>query len=309
MPKQTKKQSKPQHYEAALFPGSAHPLPDDIGDAVKALQGDLGMPVWLLCQDFRSIWSSEFNTLDEPLWRLFFSNRDRLKPNGPVALLLDSPGGQARAAYQVARLLRKTCGSFTVVIPRYAKSAATLLALGADQIIMGTHGELGPLDVQLLDYDKEEFRSALDEVQSLERLFASALDAVDQTMLFMMHRAGKKIDALLPTALNFVTEMMKPLVEKIDAVHLNQTSRLLKVAEEYASRLLQPKYAEIIAKQIARRLVEYYPEHGFIIDSDEAGEIGLHVQEATDAQEKLFAVLYPSLGTQTLLGPVERVTT
>lgn len=140
---------------------------------------------------------------------------------------------------------------------------------------MCTQAELGPLDVQMFDPDREGFGSALDEVQALERLNAFALKAVDEGMMLLTSRSGKSLEKLLPQVLHFVAEMVRPLFEKIDTVHYTQMSRLLKVAEEYAIRLLEPRYPSKRAEEIARQLVNGYPEHGFFIGQKEASRIGL----------------------------------
>ncbi len=65
-------------------------------------------------------------------------------------LVVHSPGGDGTAAEKMLDLCRKYCtGRLRVVVPLYAKSAATLLALGADEIIMGETSELGPIDAQV----------------------------------------------------------------------------------------------------------------------------------------------------------------
>lgn len=53
-----------------------------------------------------------------------------------IHLLLDSPGGDGEAAIRTLRALRCRGEKLTVIVPNQAKSAATLLALGADEIIM-----------------------------------------------------------------------------------------------------------------------------------------------------------------------------
>ena len=73
------------------------------------------------------------------------------------------------------RLFQRRTDEFYTVVPIYAKSAATLMVLGGKEIVMGMEAELGPLDVQLYDEDKDDFDSALNAVQSLERLNAYAL--------------------------------------------------------------------------------------------------------------------------------------
>src|SRR5690349_379175 len=77
------------------------------------------------------------------------------KSRTEIEIWLDSPGGDAHAAYKLWLDLRSRCRRLVVVIPDLAKSAATLLALGADEIVMAPAAELGPLDVQISHPDRE----------------------------------------------------------------------------------------------------------------------------------------------------------
>jgi hypothetical protein len=65
-------------------------------------------------------------------------------------LLLHSPGGSAQAAEQILEYLRTRFDYIRAIIPLQAKSAATMIALGCDEIVMGDHSELGPIDPQIL---------------------------------------------------------------------------------------------------------------------------------------------------------------
>lgn len=205
-----------------------------------------------------------------------FRNLRRSITGKRVILVLDSPGGHASAAYKIARLFQQASQDFMVAVPRWAMSAATLLSLGAREIHMSSDSQLGPLDVQLHDREREEWSSALDEVQSLDQITAAAIAQADQAMLFLMQRSGKKIETLIPHALDFAAKLQAPMVSKIDTIHYSQQSRLLKVAQDYAERLLAPNYGPN-GMEIAQRLVHNYPEHGFVIDPLEAREIGLSV--------------------------------
>ncbi len=290
-------------YKADIYNSpTATPLNDGFAVALQKLQVKLGKPVCLLIQS-----RGEFGQLDDKLFLRFFSKKDLL-PKTPIVLLIDSPGGSAEAAYKLARFLRIHCGGYTAIVPRYAKSAATLLALGADEILLGDCGELGPLDAQLVDPDREEIKSALEEVQALERLLSFALVSLDKSMMFVMMRTQKKIETLLPTMSRFVTDMIRPLFEGIDAVHYTQTSRMLKVGEDYAIRLLKNRYPKDQAEKIARALVENYPEHGFIIDIIETKSIddGL-AQPASREVQDLFDIMYTQLGTFTAVGNLEEI--
>lgn len=64
-------------------------------------------------------------------------------------LLLWFPGGDGESAVRMVRSMLHRCHELTVVVPDQAKSAATLLALGAHHIAMGPTSDLGPVDPQI----------------------------------------------------------------------------------------------------------------------------------------------------------------
>jgi Serine dehydrogenase proteinase len=65
-------------------------------------------------------------------------------------LIVHSPGGSAEAAEQMLNYLRTQFDHIRCIVPLQAKSAATMLALGCDEILLGLHSELGPIDPQIL---------------------------------------------------------------------------------------------------------------------------------------------------------------
>ena len=66
-----------------------------------------------------------------------------------LSLLLQSPGGDGGAVEQLIALCRSQCKHLRIIIPNRAKSAATMIVLGADEIVMGSCSELGPIDAQI----------------------------------------------------------------------------------------------------------------------------------------------------------------
>src|SRR3954451_1944109 len=69
----------------------------------------------------------------------------------PIDLLLHTPGGLVLAAEQIAHAVRAHPAKVTVLVPHYAMSGGTLIALAADEIAMDPHAVLGPVDPQLGD--------------------------------------------------------------------------------------------------------------------------------------------------------------
>lgn len=70
-------------------------------------------------------------------------------PERQLDLVLHSPGGSGTAAEQVLNYLRTQFDHVRAIVPLQAKSATTMIALGCDEIVMGKHSELGPIDPQI----------------------------------------------------------------------------------------------------------------------------------------------------------------
>jgi ClpP class serine protease len=71
--------------------------------------------------------------------------------DSPIDLLLHTPGGLVLASEQIARAVRAHPGRVTVLVPHYAMSGGTLIALAADEIVLDVAAVLGPVDPQLGD--------------------------------------------------------------------------------------------------------------------------------------------------------------
>lgn len=76
----------------------------------------------------------------------------RTPPDKSIDLILHTPGGLVLAATQIAKAIKDHPAKTTVIIPHYAMSGGTLIALAADEIIMDPHAVLGPIDPQLMNY-------------------------------------------------------------------------------------------------------------------------------------------------------------
>ena len=89
-------------------------------------------------------------------------------------LVIHSPGGSAEAAESLVSYLRKRFDNVRVFVPVAAMSAATMVALSADEIVMGQHSQLGPIDPQFIVSTPEGPRSSpakaiLDQFESAKR--------------------------------------------------------------------------------------------------------------------------------------------
>ena len=277
-------------YSVLYAPNARLPLPDWIAEPLADLQKQLDMQLWLFIQMGGA---DPVQQISYEVYKHFFEMEGEIVRGSNVALLIESPGGSAHDAFKIARLFQRRTAQFVTIVPCYAKSAATLLALGGHELILGHDAELGPLDVQLLDPDREKVGSALDAVQALERLNAFSLTAIDQAMKMLLLRTGKRIDTLLPVVMTYAASLVHPLLKNIDSEDYTRKSRNLKIAEEYAGRLISKSAVpNETAVKIARKLVENYPTHSFVIDPDEARTIGIQVSKRNLDLSKVTKLVY-----------------
>ena len=233
------------------------------------------------------------------------------KDKTTIDVWLQSPGGSAHEAYRYMLLFREYAARVRVVVGEYAKSAATLMLLGADDVYMGATSDLGPLDAQIYVDEDDKWVSALDIARSVEHLAETALDLALSAGGAVHVVTGIPRKSVLPALLTFTTDFVNPIVAKLDPKAIHRATSQLDVAREYGKRLLAMRAdpcAEADAERITYHLVNDYPDHGFIISRDEARSVGLPVRQL-DGYEytDLFRTLGPVLEEAGLLTlPLDR---
>jgi ClpP class serine protease len=83
-------------------------------------------------------------------------------PGRPIEIILHTPGGLVLAASQIAVALADHDGPVTAVVPHYAMSGGTMIALAADEVVLERHAALGPIDPQLGQYPAASIVAALE---------------------------------------------------------------------------------------------------------------------------------------------------
>jgi ClpP class serine protease len=94
--------------------------------------------------------------------------------------ILVTTGGDANAAFRIARCLQQKYAEFNLFTPGWCKSAGTLIASGAHKIYMGDLGELGPLDIQISRKDEIWAQSSILNVDAAVK----TLEATAKKMFF-----------------------------------------------------------------------------------------------------------------------------
>ena len=96
-----------------------------------------------------------------------------------LVLVLSSPGGEGLAAERIVNICRTySRGSFSVIVPKMAKSAATMICFGAKRILMSDTSELGPVDPQVPIRDDSgkiiDYQAAHEVVEAYKELMMKA---------------------------------------------------------------------------------------------------------------------------------------
>ena len=180
-------------------------------------------------------------------------NNSNPRQKKDVLLILVSRGGYPIPAYQISKLCRESAREkFMVSVPRHAKSAATMICLGADAVHMGPLGHLGPIDPQWRD-DEGGLMSGL---------------ALQNSLLTITKWVAEN-----PGSQGMWAEVLSR--DKLFSYgDIGNFERITESAAQYAERLLVTgKSAPDRAAKIARHLVYEYKDHGFAIDRDEARAI------------------------------------
>lgn len=207
-------------------------------------------------------------------------------------LLLATYGGDANCAYRIARRLQKCYEEFSVYIHTICKSAGTLLALGAREIIVSDYGEMGPLDVQLQKEDELGARtSGLAINQALTKLRGQAFDMFEEIFLRLRLYSGMQLStkSASEVAANITIGLLSPIYGQIDPMRLGEIDRAIRVALEYGGRLGKDNLKD----GALNRLVAGYPDHSFAIDRKEAEDLFVNVREPSESEMHLASLLQP----------------
>jgi len=219
-------------------------------------------------------------------------------PKRNVVLLLATFGGDAHSAYRIARALRRHAAHFTVFVPVECKSAGTLLAIGADEIVMADCAELGPLDAQLRKPDEVGERSSgLTIMQALSTLESRSASLFTEHFLNLRQGSQQQISTkmALEVAAELTSGLLRPVYAQVDPMRLGEIDRSVKIAMEYGERLIPTRRSNLRRQDGLAALVGSYPSHSFVIDIEEAKDIFRSVRLPTPAETALAAHLGQSI--------------
>ena len=236
---------------------SQHPRPRQ--ELLRKIGDEIGRTAVLYFTSFKylvMIEEGDADMLEEVLQVTDLSNG--------LCLILDSPGGDALAAERIVRICREySGGKFEVMVPRRAKSAATMIAFGANKIYMTPTSTLGPIGTQVL---RREPDGALEQ--------------------YSAHAIIKSYDELMKKAIS--TEgHLEPYLQQLsryNAVEIEELRTAEELATDITVRWLKEGMLSNVPRAQIKKKISIFlkPEvtkaHGREIHYDEAIKSGLKIE-------------------------------
>ncbi|MBO8427884.1 MAG: hypothetical protein IAC58_05005 [Firmicutes bacterium] len=205
---------------------------------------------------------------------IFINQIDKIKgENKDIDLLIISNGGDPIVSWRIISLLREKFENISVLVPYTAYSAATLLALGADEIIMHSYGNLGPLDPQFVFPGPNNKMKSISYEEIKKYIeFVKEIGITDQELL---QRSFEKLtDEIKPTSIGFAkrsSQLALTMSQKLLATHMKDENK---------------------TKQISETLNSKFYHHGYPLYRKEAIEIGLPIANHNEIIERLIWAIY-----------------
>ena len=204
-----------------------------------------------------------------------------------IDFFLYSTGGDTMVPWRLVSMIREYCDMFSVLIPYKAHSAATMVALGADEIVMSDLSELSPIDPSTANVFNPQ------DPQNLQNRIPISVEDVMAYFDLAKNKFGIKNDEELSRIFNKFVES-NPQIHPLALGNVNRTHNLIRIL---AKRLLKSHKAPMKEEEI-EKIVNYFTEklysHQYLIGRKEAKEeLGLNaVQYADSALSKAMTDLY-----------------
>jgi len=214
-----------------------------------------------------------------------------------IDLFLYSAGGDTMVPWRLVSMIREYCDKFSVLVPYKAHSAATMISLGADEIVMTDLSELSPIDPSTANVFNPS------DPQNPQNKIPISVEDVMAYFDLAKNKFGIKSDEELAKIFNKFVEA-NPQIHPLALGNVNRTHNLIRML---AKRLLKSHKTPMCDDDIDK-VVDYFTEklysHQYFIGRKEAKEdLGLkNIQYADAALSKAMTDLYEEYKNEMGLG-------
>lgn len=201
---------------------------------------------------------------------IFLEHLDAIGKVDKISLIIYTCGGDTLAAWNIINLFREFCNELEVIVPNKCRSSGTLMALGANSIVMTKQATLGPIDPSIT----RSMSPIIPNSTPPQRLPIS-VESVKGYFSLLKEEFGASSDAALSAAYIKLAEYIHPLV-------LGDVYRTQKQIQMLAEKLLRMHNVEDqTIKHIVSFLCSDSGSHDYTINRTEARNLGLSVETPT----------------------------
>ncbi len=226
--------------------------------------------------------------------RIFYEHLNKIGHVSKIDLFVHSLGGDTMTPWRLVNLIREFCDNFAVLVPYKAHSAATLTALGADEIVMGPMGELTPIDPTIgtpfnpphpENPNEPKVEIGVEDVMGYINLAKEKIGITDQDNLVKIYeKLGDRIHPLAIGGVYRSHALIRLLASKILKLHMKEKTQIQSVPT------------------IVDHLVEKLYYHNYLISRNEVEELGLKLLKPPSGLENAMWNLYLSYEKELELG-------
>lgn len=220
-------------------------------------------------------------TIQKDVIPLLFDHLRRIGTVERLDLLLFTTGGDTLAAFGIGRLLREFCKHLGVLVPLRCHSAGTLLALGANEIMMTRGATLSPIDPSITG----PLNPAVEVSPGRTQLVPLSVETVASFKHLAVEDWGMKGEDALVAAFSMLAQKVHPMA-------LGDVFRARQQIEHLARKLLN-SHRQDDTQEIVRILTKDLGSHDYLISRTEArGLLGSQVTEIDTDFENLMLDLF-----------------
>ncbi len=250
----------------------------------KKTQNIIKQIIKLLDAPFLSYWNSPKGSVCDNDVIAFYELLEKIGEQEKLYLFIKSDGGDGEASLKIINLIRQYCNQIVALVPLECASAATMMATGSNEIIMGPMAHLSAVDTSL--------RHDLSPIDSRNnRKVGVSLDELNRVIRLWNEEKRDNISNPYSELYQYVHPLVIGAVDRADSLSVMLCEELLSYHMTNEDKI----------KEIANILNSKYPSHSYPVLREEAKKIGLNVSGMNQEIHSLLLELnelYSEMGQQ-----------
>ncbi len=206
----------------------------------------------------------------------FINTLNSIGNTNRISLLIQTDGGDVSVAWRLVNLIKMFCDEFEIIIPHKSLSAGTLIALGANRIIMTKQAVIGPIDPSI----NNPLGPTVDNFGH-STIASLSVEAFNEYLEFAQNHLAIESEKALSNLLSEISNLIHPMA-------IGEILRSRKQIRKLAEKLLSPN---IQSKTQIDKIIDFLcagsGSHDYTLNRREAQSLGLNIEKPDTELYKL----------------------